>query len=256
MPSPIRVLIVDDERSSRRVIRFHVEKQHGFEVIGESVSGREAIAAIQDQMPDLVLLDVQMPDLTGFEVLEAVGQHMPAFIFITAYDDHAVRAFEVHALDYLVKPIQGKRLSKALQRVRTGIDGGSGHLLSANVRALLDSLKKEQNYLDRLVIKQSGRVSFLDVKDIDWIEADDNYVKLHAGEHTHLLLVTMSKLESRLDPQEFLRIHRSIIVNLSRIKEINHLFHGEYNIILKDGTRLNSGRIYRKNLQAIMENSF
>jgi two-component system LytT family response regulator len=251
----IRTLIVDDEPLARRGIRAQLAEEASVLIIGECGNGREAVAVIQEQKPDLVFLDVQMPELDGFGVLEAIGvELMPAVIFVTAYDKYALRAFEVHALDYLLKPFDGERFLLALQRARAQIERRSISDLSQRLQSLIDDLKTNQKYAERIVIKSAGRVFFLSVEEIDWIEAADNYVRLHAKGDAHLLRETMSSLEKRLDPSEFLRVQRSTIINVRRIKDLRPLFHGEYEIRLKDGTRLASGRGYRDNLQELFGN--
>jgi two-component system LytT family response regulator len=251
----IRALIVDDEPLARRGIRAQLAEESDVLIIGECGNGREALAVIKEQAPDLVFLDVQMPELDGFGVVEAIGvEHMPVVIFVTAYDKYALRAFEVHALDYLLKPFDGERFLVALQRARAQIERRSISDLSQRLQSLIDDLKTNQKYAERIVIKSAGRVFFLSVEEIDWIEAADNYVRLHAGSDAHLLRETMSSLEKRLDPREFLRVHRSTIINVRRIRDLRPLFHGEYEIRLRDGTRLASGRGYRDNLQELFGN--
>lgn len=254
----IRVLIVDDEPLAREGIRMRLEPAPDLEIIGECRNGREAVAAILRDMPDLVFLDIQMPRMDGFAVIEAVGtQRMPHVIFVTAYDEHALRAFEVHALDYLLKPMDGARFAEALARARDRIRGKNLAAIAAQLQQMMSALKGEKDYLERLSIKSGksgGRILLLDVNEIDWIEAADNYVQVHTGPASHLLLATMNNLETRLNPQQFLRIHRSIIVNLKRIKELHPMFHGEFRIILQDNTQLTSGRSYGKNLQKLLNN--
>src|SRR5262249_8521221 len=224
-------------------------------------NGREAVTVILREVPDLVFLDIQMPRLGGFEVIEAVGlKRMPHVVFVTAYDEHALRAFEVSALDYLLKPVDGERFFEALERARNRIRGKNLEAISQQLQKMMAALKAERKYLERLSIKSgksgqsSGRITFLGVDEIDWIEAADNYVQVHSGRESHLLHATMNSLESRLDPNKFLRIHRSTIVNIGRIKELHPMFHGEYQVILLDGTRLTSGRSYRENLQTLLNN--
>jgi two-component system, LytTR family, response regulator len=251
----IRVLIVDDEPLAREGMRMRLERERDLEVVGECSNGREAVAAIERHAPELVFLDVQMPALDGFGVIETVGaKRMPQVIFVTAYDEHALRAFEVHALDYLLKPVDGERLIEALNRARSRIRGPGLAALGDQLRAMVSDLKAEKKYLARLSIKDEGRILLLGVEDIDWIEAADNYVVLHAGRESHMLHTSLSRLEDKLDPETFLRIHRSTIINLKRIKELQPMFHGEYRIILKDGTRLTSGRSYRDRLQRLLDN--
>lgn len=252
----IRTVIVDDEPLARRGIRAQLNDEKDIEIVSECRNGREAVTVIEEQAPDLVFLDVQMPELDGFGVLEAVGvERMPAVIFVTAYDKYALRAFDVHALDYLLKPFDGERFTKALQRVRRQIERNSIHDLSRRLQNLLDDLKPNQKYTERLVIKSAGRIFFLGVAEIDWIEAADNYVRLHAGRESHLVRETMNSLEQKLDPAQFVRVHRSRIINISKIKELQSLFRGEYDIMLLDGTRLESGRGYRDKLQKLFNGS-
>jgi two-component system LytT family response regulator len=251
----IRVLIVDDEPLAREGIRMRLQPAPDIEIIGECRNGREAVAAILRDAPELVFLDIQMPRMDGFAVIEAVGaQRMPQVIFVTAYDEHALRAFEVHALDYLLKPIDGSRFAEALARARDRIRGKNLEAIAAQLQQMMSALKGEKDYLERLSIKSAGRILLLGVDEIDWIEAADNYVQVHAGQASHLLLSTMNSLETRLNPQQFLRIHRSTIVNLKRIKELHPMFHGEFRVILQDNTQLTSGRSYSKNLQKFLNN--
>jgi two-component system LytT family response regulator len=198
-----------------------------------------------------------MPEMTGFEVLEAVsGERLPVVIFVTAYDKYALRAFEVHALDYLLKPFTRERFHAALERAKAQIRRRTDHELNRTLRSLLEDMRQDKHYLERLVIKTDGRIFFLDVEEIDWIEAAENYVRLHAGRESHLVHGTMNKLASRLNPAQFLRIHRSTIVNLKKIKQLEPLFHGEYVVTLQDGTQLSSGRSYRQQLQSLLDDSF
>jgi two-component system, LytTR family, response regulator len=251
----IRTVIADDEPLARRGIRAHLNLEKDIEIVSECRNGREAVGAIEKHSPDLVFLDVQMPELDGFGVVEAVGvEKMPAVIFVTAYDRYALRAFEVHALDYLLKPFDGERFARAVQRARTQIERDSLGELSGRLRSLLADLESrpDQKPPHRLVIKSAGRISFVDVAEIDWVEAADNYVRLHAGRESHLLRETMNSLEKRLDPGQFLRVHRSRIVNIQKVKELRPLFRGEYDITLQDGTRLETGRGYRDRVQKLL----
>ena len=247
----IRVLIVDDEPLAREMLREMLEADQDVEIVRERSNGREAVEAIRVHSPDLLFLDVQMPEVGGFEVLEALGTGpMPHVIFVTAYDQYAVRAFEVHALDYLLKPFDRERFDICWQRAKTQIvrekDGGRDQ----RILALLEELKAgSSRYLERLVIKSGGRIYFLETNEIDWIEAEGNYVSVHSGKKSHLLRETISSLESQLDPRKFLRIHRSSIVRIDRIKELQPWFHGEYHVILQNGTQLMLSRNYREKLQ-------
>ena len=248
---PIRALIVDDEPLARERMRSLLASDTDVEVIGEAANGLEAVDAILGQEPDLVFLDVHMPKLDGFEVIQAVGaDRMPPVVFVTAYDQHALRAFEVQAIDYLLKPFDGDRFRATLSRVRKQIDVDQGGDLGRRLLALVDHLKPAESATNnRLVVKSGGRLFFLRADDVDWVEAAGNYVRLHVGAESHLLRETMNSIESRLPSESFVRIHRSHVVNIERIKELQPWFSGEYVVILLDGTRLTLSRTYREKLQ-------
>jgi two-component system, LytTR family, response regulator len=246
----LKVLIVDDEPIARRGIRKQLEYASDIEIVGECANGREAVRAIREQSPGLVFLDVQMPEMDGFSVLQSLKmERMPAVIFVTAYDRYALRAFEVNAVDYLLKPFDAERFQTALHRARIQIQNND---FATRLLGLLETITTRQNCVDRLVIKSSGRIFFLSVEEIDWIEAADNYVRLHVNRDSHLLRETVNGLESKLDPEKFLRIRRSVIVNISRIKELQPLFNGEYSITLTNKTELTSSRRYRKKLSSLL----
>jgi len=247
-------LIVDDEPIAREGLRTLLAAEPGIEVIGECRNGREAIKAIREQVPDLVFLDVQMPRLGGFEVIAEIGAaQMPAVVFVTAYDQYAIRAFEIDALDYLLKPFDEERFQKTIVRVKRYFQSGSVHELNERLSALLKRLDRaEPKHLERVVIKSAGRIFFVDVEEIDWIEAAGNYVRLHVGDKAHLLRETMDALAAKLHADQFLRIRRSVIVNAERVKELQPLFKGEYQIILHDGTKLTSSRRYRAQLNPLL----
>jgi two-component system LytT family response regulator len=256
----IRALIVDDEPIARRGIRQQLRAAHDVEIVGECANGREAVAAIRRESPDLVFLDVQMPLLDGFGVIEELNaDEMPTIVFVTAYDEHAIRAFEVNALDYLLKPIDRERFQKTLARSRDRMAASQTKQLDQKLSALLRSIEgakletAQPAYLERIAIKEAGRVHFLNVDEIDWVCAQGNYVRIHAGRESHLLRETMDGMESKLDPRKFLRIRRSTIVRVARIKELQPLFKGEHTVILHDGTQFTSSRRYRKNLEAILK---
>lgn len=245
----ISTLIVDDEPLGRERIRALLSADAEIEVIGECADGRRAIAAIEDGKPDLVFLDVQMPEVDGFGVLDAIySERMPAIIFVTAYDRYAVKAFEVHALDYLLKSFDRERFHAALQRAKEEIRRSKGGALNERLAGLLEDLQARKDRPTRLAIKSAGRIVFLRVEEIDWVEAADNYVRVHSGREAHLIRETLHSLEQRLDPAKFLRIHRSSLVNLDRIRELQPIFHGDYVVKLTDGTELTLSRNYRERL--------
>lgn len=248
-PSPIRTLIVDDEPLGRERLRMLLQDDPGVLLVGECKDGHEAVAAIEAQQPDLVFLDVQMPELDGFGVIQAVGvARMPAVIFVTAYDAYAVHAFEVHALDYLLKPFDLDRFADAFQRAAELIRRPQKAGLDRRLVRLLDDLQPAAKWPERLMIKTQQRIYFIRTDEVDWIEAAGNYVRLHAGGKTHLLRQTMNTLEGQLDPDRFLRIHRSTIVNVDRVRELHRMFNGEYEVRLHDGTTLTLSRSYRSQL--------
>jgi two-component system LytT family response regulator len=255
--TPVRVLIVDDEPLAREKIRRMVEDDPEMEVIGECVNGREAVTAVQSLLPDLMLLDVEMPAFDGFAVLEALkSSHLPLVIFITAFDHYAVRAFKVHALDYLLKPFDRERFVAAIEHAKAHLRQARTEHLNQRLLDLLKQMETGSKHLERIFIKTDGRVFFLQTADIDWIEAEGNYVKLHTASKPYLLRESISSLEAQLDPKGFARIHRSTIVNLCRIKELQSWSHGEYRVILHDGTKLMLSRNYRDALQEILGYNF
>ena len=224
--------------------------EQDIEIVAQCRDGEEAVTAIHDHSPDLVFLDVQMPNMSGFEVIEAVGvDRMPLVIFVTAFDQHALRAFQVKALDYLLKPFDRERLMDALQRARRQIEREETGDLGRRLMALVKDLRKDQPRSDRLVVKSGGRLFFLRADEIDWIEAAGNYVRLHVGTTSHLLRETMNAIEARLDPEKFFRIHRCRIVNMERIQELQPWLNGEYAVLLRTGTRLTLSRGCREKLQ-------
>jgi two-component system LytT family response regulator len=245
----MRVLIGDDEPLARKRIKRMLAGDAEVEIVGDCASGHEALAMIRDREPDLVFLDIQMPEMDGFGVLKAIApDRMPLIIFVTAYDQYALRAFEFYALDYLLKPFDRRRFEKAMQRARERILKEKGDELNQRTIALLEEIKARSHYLSRLVVKAGGRVFFIKTEEIDWIEAEGKYVRLHVGKESHLLREAISSLEAQLDPAKFLRIHRSTIVNIDRIRELQPWFHNEYRVILRDGTELMLSRSCRKKL--------
>jgi two-component system LytT family response regulator len=250
-------MVVDDEPMARERIVGLLQQEQDIELVGECADGQQAVSAIQAQHPDLVFLDVQMPACDGFGVIQQVGpDQMPAVVFVTAYDEYALRAFEVHAIDYLLKPFGRDRFQQTLQHAREHLDRRRAGDLGRRLLALVQDLKPEPQMLDRLVVKSGGRVFFLRTDDIDWIEAAGNYVRLHLGDDAHLFRETMNNMEGRLDTRRFVRIHRSRIVNTDRIKELQPWFNGEYVVVLQNGTRLTLSRGYREKLQERLEKGF
>jgi two-component system LytT family response regulator len=246
----VRALVVDDEPLARERLRMLLAAEDWLEIVHECTDGDSAVAAIQKLRPDLVFLDVEMPGASGFDVIEAIGaEHMPFVVFVTAYDKYAIKAFDVHAVDYLLKPFDRDRFHQALGRARQQLEQRSGGELERRLLALVQDLKPAQQKLERFVIKSGGRVFFVRSEEIDWIEAAGNYVKLHVGTDAHLFRETMNTLESRLNPDTFYRIHRSHIVNIERVRELQPWFNGEYVVFLKNGTRLTLSRGYREKLQ-------
>jgi len=225
-----RVLIVDDEALARERIRTLLASERDVTIVGECSGGREAVAAIVQHRPDLVFLDIQMPDLDGFQVLEAVAMDwLPAVVFVTAYDEYAIQAFDVNAMDYILKPIEPARFQKALGRA------------------------VKRGAFDRLVIRAGGKVLFVKPGDIDWIEADGKLAQVHVGRETHAVRIPLKRLEERLEAHGFVRVHRSAIVNVDRIRELEPWFHGEYVVILKDGTKLTSSAAHSQALHRIVD---
>jgi two-component system, LytTR family, response regulator len=247
---------VDDEPLAREGVRLHLAAAPDVDVVGEAGSGEEAVELIESLRPDLMILDVQMPGIDGFGVLEAVGtSQMPVTIFSTAYDQFAVRAFEAHAVDYLLKPFDAERFNRALERGRSGVAARRREQMDHRLASLLQELQARARYSERIIVRAGGRIVFLRTAEIGWVEAASNYVRIHAGQKEYLLRETMTALEARLDPAEFVRIHRSTMVRVDRIRELEPLFQGDYVVILTDGTRLTSSRGYRERLQELLEES-
>lgn len=244
--SEIKVLIVDDELLGRKRIRASLREQTDIKIVGESVNGREAVEAIQNLKPDLVFLDVQMPEIDGFRVVEIIGaENMPAVIFVTAYDKYAIPAFEINAVDYLLKPFDEERFEKALARAKREIKRQEPTTkITENLRELLKEVKSEPKYLKRIAVKSAGGTIFVLTEEIDWISASGHYLELHIGNETLLIREKLSVIETKLDPQNFMRIHRSTIVNLDRIKSLHPMFNGDQLVILKNGRELNLSRNY------------
>ena len=230
----VRTVVVDDEPLARTNLTVLLRRHLEIELIAECCSGPEALSVIRTSKPDLIFLDVQMPECDGFDVVEMLGSNAPYIVFVTAYDSYALRAFEVGALDYLLKPFDTSRFERALERAMERIAHGGQHANKI------------------FVIKSTGQVAFVAPSEIDWIEAADYYVSLHAGEKIHLLRRSMSEVEQELDPAAFCRIHRSAIVKLESVQKLELNSSGEYDVLLRNGIRLRLSRRYRKELQSRM----
>jgi two-component system LytT family response regulator len=249
----IRTIIVDDEPWARAKIASLLSTEPDFEVVGSCASGTEAIEAILTVEPHLVFLDVQMPGVDGFGVIDMIGaEAMPLTIFATAHDVHALRAFDSQALDYLLKPFDETRFHRSLERARKELRSGAGN--GPRLQSLLEAVQPPRRYLQRVVVKSRGRVVFLKACDIDWLEGSGNYVTLHVNQDTYLLRETLTALEKKLDPAQFIRLHRSAIVNVDRIKELAPWCGGEQAVFLHDGTQLTIGRAFRDRITALLKN--
>ena len=245
MTGPLRVLLVDDEPLARTLLRSLLDSEREVRVVGEC-TGTEAVVAIASARPDLVFLDVQMPEVDGFQVLERLGpEWMPAVVFVTAHDRYALRAFQVHAVDYLLKPVDAARFHEALEHARSRLPRSPG-AIEPGLAALV---RDRARFPSRLLVPGREGTIVVDVETIDWIEASDYYASIHVGGKTHLLRETMAELEARLDPARFVRVHRSAIVNLDRVKEMHPLFRGDSVLVLADGTQLRLSRARREEFE-------
>jgi two-component system, LytTR family, response regulator len=249
----VRTLIVDDEPLAREGLRGLLAGEDDVEVVGEARSGREAIDAIGELTPDLIFLEIQMPEGTGFDVLETLGTIEPAIVvFVTAYDEYAIRAFDALAFDYLLKPVDPERFSRTLDRARARLRQSRAGELDERLRLLLNELQGREAYPERIALRVGPRTRFVRVIDIDWMEAEGNYIRLHVGERSHLVRETMASMEAKLDPKRFVRIHRSTFVNVERVRELETVARGESVVILRDGTKLTASRGYRDRLKAAL----
>jgi two-component system, LytTR family, response regulator len=249
--APVRVLIADDEPMARRGVRLLLERDSGIEIIGEAAGGVEAADLILSLRPDLVFLDVQMVGCDGFETLLRVGpEAAPVVVFVTAYDEYALRAFEFNAVDYLLKPYDDARFAAALERARDLVMRKRNDAVDTKLARLIEHLEGEGR--DRILVKSSGEIIFLKTSEIDWIEAEGDYVKFHVTGRSHLMRGTMAALEARLDPDRFIRIHRSTIVNVDRLRKLSPSFEGEYAVVLHDGTKLRLSRGYHDRIKALL----
>ena len=252
--APIRALIVDDERLARRRIREMLEGDREIEIVGEPSNGPAAVEAVRQHSPDLMFLDVQMPGMDGFEVLQTLrNERLPLIVFITAYDQYALRAFEACAVDYILKPFDRARFGRAVEQSKTRIRQERRVDLTQRLLALLENLKQPPMYPERMAIKDGGRIVYVKTNSIEWVEADGNYVRIHAGKNTYHLLGAISSLEAQLDPKKFRRIHRATLVNIDCIRELQPWFNGCYRVILHSGVELSLSRGYREKQSELLE---
>jgi two-component system LytT family response regulator len=253
----LSVLIVDDEPIAREGLKLLLGRQPQVESVSEARNGREAIALIREHRPDLVLLDVQMPRTDGFAVVNAVGpERMPPIIFVTAHDQYAIRAFEIAAIDYLLKPVTEERFDLAFKRAIARLRGAPPEDASKQLLAMLDAIANPPRQPERFAVRSGENTLFVPINEVDWIEAFQNYVRLHTGPATYLLHVPMNTIEGVLDSNRFLRIHRSHIVNVRRIAQLWSIAHGQYAVELKSGQRLQSGRTYSERIRRALTNPF
>ena len=255
----VRALIVDDDEYSRRSIRALLREDAEVDVIGECGSGAEAVSVIRGQRPDLVFLEVRLPGMNGFQLLEEVGAEIaPAAVFVTGDDHYALRAFDVQAVDFLLKPFDDERFFESLKRVKEYLSREEAVRLRSRLQSLLEEFRDNSptgascRFLERLVVRSAGRVAFLKTAEVDWIEAANYYVRLHSGGQAHLLRESMGALEEKLDPEHFLRIHRSTIVNLERVSELRTQPNGDYLVVLVDGTQLKLSRSRRDRVTEVL----
>jgi two-component system LytT family response regulator len=253
MMPEITTLIVDDEPAARRGLRGLLSKEPGISVIGEARHGREALDKILQLRPNLVFLDIQMPEMNGFDVIEALGESfMPAIVFVTAYDEWAVRAFEVQALDYILKPFEDERLQGVLRRVKAHFATSEPTDFMHKMQALLADRMHGPRFLTRLLVRESGTVHFIPLEEVDWIEAADYYARVHFGKRTQLVRYSMNDLEKQLDPQQFVRVHRSAIVNASRVKEIRVAHQNHHAVVLTTGATIPLSRSKKELLEDVL----
>jgi two-component system LytT family response regulator len=253
----MRTVIADDECLSRKKLLILLGSEEGISVTAECQDGKQAVDAVRLHKPDLLFLDIEMPDLNGFEVLEQISkEHLPVVIFTTAYDHYAIRAFEAHALDYLLKPFNQARLHHSLERARAELLKSHEQNVQARLLDMLNTTKVESRPVRRLVIKTSGRVVFLDLNEIDWIEAAANYVRIHAGKDAYLLREGIGTMSAKLDSGRFVRIHRSFIVNINRIRELQPCENGEFIAVLRNGKELSCSRGCRSEVQRLIDGNY
>ncbi len=249
----IRALIVDDEPLPRERIRSLLESHGEIEVVGECEDGEEAVTAIEAESPDLVFLDIQMPELDGFEVVSALrSEQLPAIIFVTAYDEYAIKAFEVDAIDYLLKPVSPERFEQALERATSRLATHATPESNSKLFDFLDRVRAERGFVKRFVVRKGSKLSFVRIADVDWIDVTSNYIRLHVAGTRHLVRQTLKSVEGQLDPDVFIRVHRSIIINVDRVESVEPHLHGEYEVTMQDGTRFTTSRSYSSRLRALL----
>jgi two-component system, LytTR family, response regulator len=250
---PLRAIVIDDEPLVRERLRSLLLDDGDVTIVAECGDGESAVAAIDRERPDVIFLDIQMPELDGFEVLEALDPEIvPAVVFVTAYDDYAIKAFDVHAVDYVLKPIEPARVQLALIRARQRVSSSEATSVDERLEALLDRIRDDRRRPVRFVVRTGDTISFVRADDVDWIEADGNYARLHYAGRSSLVRSTIKSLVARLDPDRFVRVHRSMIVNADRIATMEPYFHGEYVIAMKDGAKLHSSRSYSEQLRRLI----
>lgn len=247
----IRTIIADDEPKARKNILRMLEKHSGFEVACICSDGKETLDAIRELNPDLVFLDIQMPEYNGFELLRKLEDtQLPKIVFVTAYDEFALQAFEVHAIDYLMKPFDVQRFETALEKVKQTMQSSPSEDIDLSVKKLLETIQQYERSKDKIMIKEEGKIFFLDTDEIEWIEASGNYIKIVTSDNHYMIRETMKNIKSKLDSKIFFRIHRSTIINIKKVKVIEPWFHGDYQVTLFNGTRLNMSRNYKGLLEA------
>jgi two-component system LytT family response regulator len=253
----IRAVISDDEALSRVRIRNLLKHHPEVEVIAECADGLQTVDAVIKNKPDLLFLDIQMPGLTGFQALKKLQPNqMPLVIFVSAYDQYTLKAFEVHALDYILKPFKRKRFEESLTWAKMQLSQNSSENITMRALSILDELERTKNYVDRFAVKTNGRVSLIRAEEVDWIQAEDNYIRIHQRKESFLIRYKIGSIEEKLNPRQFIRIHRGAIVNIDRIQELQQVFHRDYQVILQDGTKLPLGRNYRQKLREVLGNQF
>jgi two-component system, LytTR family, response regulator len=246
-------IIVDDEPLARRSIRKCLKAFPEFTVVAECGDGQSAIAAVRERRPDLLFLDIQLPESDGFQVLAAIGKEaVPVTIFVTAYDRYALQAFEAHALDYLLKPFSEDRFRDALEHAKRSLDAGKDRAPNQQLERLLEQLAKKKAFVERIPVPSKGRFLFVNVRDLDWVEAEGNYLRLHSNGASYLLRGNMNEMERKLDPARFMRIHRSTIVNLQRIREVQPWFRGHHRVVMNNGQELKLSRYQKDKLHALL----